>query len=113
MKTTADLNALIPQIVKMVIEDPQIGDGEYENNKVSYNSDGWEIEVSFRCRGEWDEDPGDYWTPSNFDLKDIDAEVTEISAYHYDKATEEESDFEEDELEELWDAVSEALNEIA
>ena len=112
MKTKTDLNALIPQIVKMVIEDPQIGDGEYLDNVVSYDKDGWDIEISFQCCGEYDDDPGDYWTPPCFELTEIEVEITDISVYHYDEEADEESVFDDNDTKELRKAVEEVLYEM-
>lgn len=127
MKTLADLNALIPTLCDLVKNnDHEIGDSyyerdedgfgcccsEYESNFVCYEEDGWLIEISYQCAGEWDNDPGDYWTPPSSDLKRAWGEVTEINAYHYDEDTDEEIEFSESDVNELWIALDKVLERI-
>lgn len=83
MKTIADLNALIPTLVELIRNnDHEIGESYYEQdedgwgrcddsttNYLCYEEDGWLIEVTYECCGEWDNDPGDYWTPPSCDLR--------------------------------------------
>lgn len=127
MKTKADLNALIPTLVDLLTsQDHEIGDSYYEQdedgwgvchepatNYFCYEEDCWLIEVTYECCGEWDNDPGDYWTPPSSDLRRAWGEVTEISAYHYDEETDEETEFSEDDLNELWSALDKELEDIA
>lgn len=127
MKTKADLDALIPTLVDLLTsQDHEIGDSYYEQdedgwgvchesatNYFCYEEDGWLIEVTYECCGEWDNDPGDYWTPPSSDLRRAWGEVTEISAYHYDEETDEETEFSEDDLNELWSALDKELEDIA
>ncbi len=40
-------------------------------------------------------------------------EVTDISAFHRDRGTEEESEFEDSDLDDLWTALDEELKQIA
>lgn len=124
MKTIADLNALIPTLCDLVENNNhEIGstwygryeedyECNYESNYVCYEEDGWLIEISYKCAGDWDEDPGDYWTPSSRDLRRAWGEVTEITATHYDEETDEETEFCDDELNELWNAVDKVLETI-
>lgn len=124
MKTIADLNALIPTICDLVKNNNhEIGstwygrceddyECNYESNCVCYEEDGWLIEISYKCAGDWDEDPGDYWTPPSCDLRRAWGEVIEITAYHCDEETEEETEFSEDDLSELWKAVDKVLENI-
>lgn len=126
MKTIDDLNALIPQLIDLVLDDPQIGnsyydqdeDGfygrndEYEENYVCYEEDGWFIEISFECCGEWSYDPGDYWTPESLDLVKAWGKVTEINAGHYDEETDEDTEFSEEDTKELWSAIDKALETL-
>lgn len=127
MKTKAYLDALIPTLVALLTsQDHEIGDSYYEQdedgwgvchesatNYFCYEEDGWLIEVTYECCGEWDNDPGDYWTPPSSDLRKAWGEVTEISAYHYDEETDEETEFEEDDLKDLWSALDKELEDIA
>ncbi|MCM1093760.1 MAG: hypothetical protein NC421_07390 [Lachnospiraceae bacterium] len=117
MKTLEDFKKLIPILVDLVKNnDHEIGEScyeRYEDNYVSYDEDGWLIEVSYRCSGEWNIDDGDYLTPPSRELICAWGEITEITASHYDEDTEEESEFSGDELEELWNALSEELKDIA
>lgn len=71
MKTIADLNALIPTLVELIRNnDHEIGESYYEQdedgwgrcddsttNYLCYEEDGWLIEVTYECCGEWDNDP--------------------------------------------------------
>lgn len=126
MKTLEDLKKLIPTIVEQISgADHEIGEcypeqdedgwgmcSDYETNYYSYEEDGWLIEVTYECCGEWDNDPGDYWTPPSCDLRKAWGEVTEITATHYDEDTDEETEFERKDLKELWEAIDEALKNI-
>lgn len=127
MKTIDDLKALIPTIVEQFSKnDHEIGESyfeqdedgwgrcnDYTDNYFSYEEDGWLIEVSYKCCGEYDNDPGDYWTPPCCDLIKAWGEVTEITASHYDENTDEESEFSDNDLNELWDALDNELKDIA
>lgn len=127
MKTLDDLKKLIPTIVEQIKDsDHNIGecyperdeDGwgmccDYTDNYFIYEEDGWFIEISYRCSGEWDIDSGDYDTPSSCKLRSAWGEVTEVSAYHYNEVSEEESEFTEDDCSELWSAIDKVLEKIA
>ena len=127
MKTKADIDALIPTLVDLLTsQDHEIGASYYEQgedgwgvchesatNYFCYEEDGWLIEVTYECCGEWDNDPGDYWTPPSSDLRKAWGEVTEILVSHYDDDTDEESEFEEDDLKDLWSAIDKELEDIA
>ena len=126
MKTIADLNALIPTLVDLIRNnDHEIGESYYEQdedgwgrcddstpNYLCYEKDGWLIEIYYECCGEWDNDPGDYWTPPSSDLVRAWGELTEITAYHYDEDTDEETEFSGNDLNELWSAINNALEII-
>lgn len=127
MKTIADLNALIPTLVELIRNnDHEIGESYYEQdedgwgrcddsttNYLCYEEDGWLIEVTYECCGEWDNDPGDYWTPPSCVLRRAWGEVTEITATHYHEDTDEESEFSEEDVNKLWIALDEELKDIA
>lgn len=127
MKTIDDLKALLPTLLDLFNKtDHEIGetyweqdeDGwgkcqDYEDNCFIYEEDGWSIEVNYRCCGEFCNDPGDYWTPPCYDLIRGWGEVTEITAYHYDEETGDESEFSEDELAEFFAPFDELLEDIA
>ncbi len=127
MKTIADLNALIPTLVELIRNnDHEIGESYYEQdedgwgrcddsttNYLCYEEDGWLIEVTYECCGEWDNDHGDYWTPPSCDLRRAWGEVTEITATHYDEDIDEESEFSEEDVNKLWIALDEELKDIA
>lgn len=127
MKTISDLNALIPTLVDLLSSnDHEIGESHYEQdedgcgrydnsttNYFCYEEDGWFIEVTYECCGEWNNDPGDYMTPPSCDLRKAWGEVTEITASHYDEDTDEESEFSEDDVKELWKALDKVLEDIA
>lgn len=127
MKTIADLNALITILVDLIRNNGhEIGESYYEQdedgwgrcddstpNYLCYEKDGWLIEIYYDCCGEWDNDPGDYWTPPSSTLRRAWGEVTEITAYHYDEDTDEETEFSGNDLNELWSAINNALEIIA
>ncbi|ROT10410.1 hypothetical protein ED388_04635 [Muribaculaceae bacterium Isolate-007 (NCI)] len=127
MKTKADLDAIIPTLVELIRNnDHEIGESYYEQdedgwgrcddsttNYLCYEEDGWLIEVTYECCGEWDNDPGDYWTPPSCDLRRAWGEVTEITATHYDEDIDEESEFSEEDVNKLWIALDEELKDIA
>lgn len=126
MKTVKDLNELIPTIIDMVLDEPEIGSSCYEqdedgyggecdepeNNTICYEKDGWYIEVSFDVSGEWICDPGDYWTPPSSELKRAWGEVTDIFASYTDEVTGEEYEFTGDELAEMESRINQALEDF-
>lgn len=121
MKTISDLNALIPQLVALSVKSPEIGEcfrgrDDYEENMaenfVCYDEDGWCIEISYLCCGEWDEDRGDYFTPPSCKLRRTWGEVTDITAIHYDEKTEEEIKFSGEDLKEIRTAIEKALEHL-
>lgn len=126
MKSKSDLNALIPTLVEQFLKKGhEIGESYFEHdeddwgrcedsttNYFCYEEDGWFIEVTYECCGEWDNDPGDYWTPPSSDLIRAWGEVKEISASHYDEDTDEESEFSEEDLCELWEELNKSLEHI-
>lgn len=127
MKTVADLNALIPVIAdKLSKHNHEIGKCVYERdedgcarsddpliNYFYYEEDGWSIEIVYECCGEWDYAPRDYWTPSSRTLLSAWGEISDITAIHYDEGTDEETEFNEDDLKELWTALDKTLEKIA
>lgn len=127
MKTIDDLRALLPKLVELFSkedhlvgstywEDDEDGGGkctEYEMNNFFYEEDGWCIEIHYECTGEYSDDPGDYWTPPCYDLNKAWGHVTDMSAYHCDEETNEETFFPEEDLEEFWDIFNEQLEDIA
>ncbi len=127
MKTIVDLNALIPTLVELLHNnDHEIGESYYEQdedgwgrcdepatNYLCYDDDGWLIEITYECCAETYNDPGDYWTPPSHDLKGAWGKVTEILASNTDEETDEESEFSDDDLKELWGALDEELKDIA
>ena len=127
MKTIEDLKALLPTLLDLFSqEEHKIGetywdkdeDGwgkfeDYGDNCFLYEEDGWSIEVNYRCCGEFHSDPGDYWNPPCYDLIRGWGEVTEITAYHYDEETDEESEFSDEDLKVLWNAFDEELSDIS
>lgn len=127
MKTISDLKSLIPTIVEqMRNNDHNIGESYFEQdedgwgrccdsetNYLCYEEDGWLIEITYECCGEWDIDSGDYWTPPSSELRKAWGEVTEITATHYDEETGEDTEFNDDDVKELWCALDEELRDIA
>ena len=127
MKTTADLNSLIPTLVEMLrynehaigesfIEQDEDGYGRSENpesNYLAYEEDGWLIEINYECSGEYASDSGDSWTPSYCELMRAWGSVTSIIATHYDSETDEDTEFSEEDVKGLWSALDEELKNIA
>lgn len=111
MKTIADLNALIPTLVKLLHAYEQNSGGTYadedENgccttrewaeNSREYLEDGWEIY---------------FWYELNERKHDATGRITDMSVCHYDEATEELTDFDGDDLNELWLALDKELVSI-
>lgn len=116
MKTLLELNALIPTIIKLMNkEEPKIGDyqeGEYEENSFTYEEDGWVIEIDYNCTGYWciERETWDY--PGCCEVTSGWGEVEEIRASHYDEETDEETEFSEEDLTDLYKAVNENLKEL-
>lgn len=117
MKTIADLNALIPQLTKQVLENPEIGKtnegdaiSDWEYNYICYEKDGWLIEVEYKCTGLWNYLPGDYYTPDEENCISAWGDVVNISAMHTDEKTEEETIFEDSDLKELYEALNQKLS---
>ena len=110
MKTIADLNALIPTLVELLHNnDHEIGESYYEQDE-----DGWgrcdEPATNYLC---YDDDGWLIETPPCHDLKGAWGKVIEILASHTDEETDEESEFSDDDLKELWGALDEELKDIA
>lgn len=110
MKTIADLNAIIPSLVDLINE---LFIESYESGEAIYDVDGWDIHISFHIDCEWGYEPGDYWHPDDSYLISACGYVTEISASHCDDETGEETEFSEDELHVIWDALNKNLENIA
>lgn len=107
MKTVNDLNDLIPELIRRVLDNPELGDSKPETNWASYEENGWCIEICYECRGVWEHDFGDYRN-----VVEAWGEVTEISASHCDEDTGEETEFSGDNLNELWSALDKSLEKI-
>ena len=109
MKTIAELNALIPELISLVHSlDPQIGKSEYDtdedgvglnneyaSNYVVYDKNGWEIAIDFECCGKYEDG----------EVVNAWGRLTDLSACHYDEKTDEYSDFNDDDLGEIWKAL--------
>lgn len=127
MKTIAELNALIPEIIAKLSENEhEIGtssierseDGYGKNdeptaNYFTFEEDGWLVEVVYNCCGEWETSSGDYWNPPYCELKKAWGDAVEISASYYDEGAEEETAFSECDLRELKYAINQELRNIA
>lgn len=120
MKTITDLNALTSELIDMVLENPEIGttyygqsecdyDQEWCDNYVCYEKDGWCIDIEYKCTGEYEESGDGYETPRTSLLVSAYGEVTAISATHNDEVTGETTEFNDEELQALRDAINEAL----
>lgn len=122
MKTTADLNALIPIICELIANnDHEIGSKgidrieriefyEPESNIVTYEEDGWLIEVLYKCTGEHHHSLASYYQPEEYYIRNIDAKLIEITA-SYENAGET-IDFTEGDLKTMCEAVQKELDEI-
>lgn len=127
MKTITDLNALIPTIVDMLAKNEhEIGESYIEQNEdgwgrccepatnyFCYEKDGWLIEITYECCGVWHNDSGDYWTPPSSSLVRAWGEVIELTAIHYDEESDEETEFSNENLLSLWQALNKKLEKIA
>lgn len=121
MKTISDLKALVPRLTALMLDNPEIGerfqDGSDYNettadNYVSYDDDGWCVEVSFQCCGVWDYDRGDWATPPSWTLQRAWGEVTDLTASHYDETTDEETLFVGKDLNEIWRALDRSIETL-
>ena len=126
MKSIEDLNKLIPTLVELIKNNKhEIGESIIENdgydwgiceesctNYLTYEEDGWCIQITYECCGEWECDPGDYWTAHSSELIRAWGEVSEISAYHYDEILGEEIEFSDEDVTELWIALDKAIQTI-
>ncbi len=123
MKTIEDLQNLFPTIAELfATEDHNIGESyvdengissDYEENTFTYEEDGWLIEISYLCTGEWDRVSGGYWNPADRDLLRGWGEVTEIYASHYDEESDEDTEFSAENLTDLKTQINEILKELA
>lgn len=119
MKTLEDLNDLIPTLCRLVRdnrhnigyihpdcnEDGWYTNEESEQNYLTYDEDGWYIEIDYECAGDFDWDSKTFW--------EAHGEVTAIRPSWQDREAGEEVYFEEDEIGELWGALDEELKDIA
>lgn len=123
MKTIADLNALIPTICDQLRKaEHEIGnvcydeygrDDEYKDNIFTYeDQDGWTVEATYRCCGEYINEPGDYWTPPCCELVRAWGNVVELDAWHSGPVTGEVTEFSDEDLQELRKAMNEVLKSI-
>ena len=117
MKTLLELNALIPTIIEMMNEEqPEIGDyeeGEYESNTLTYEEDGWTIEIVYKCTGYWNIEDETYSNPGCADLLKGWGEIENIYAFHLDEETAEETEFSSEDLTDLYNAVNKNLKQLA
>lgn len=116
MKTLLELNALIPTIIALMSkEEPEIGnyeENDYQHNIFTYQEDGWDIEIEYRCTGDYYYEAGDYYTPSFEELERAWGEVDEIRVFHYDDETEDETEFTGEDLTDLTLAVNKYLKDL-
>lgn len=118
MKTIEDLKKIIPEILRIIstrkhnigISYPELNEdgcgftSEYGSNSISYDEDGWQIEIGYKCSGYLDEATGEY--------KSVFGEVTEIFVSHYDEDTDEETEFSEEDCYDLGVAIDRALENL-
>ena len=119
MKTTNDFKDILPTLINLFSnEDHQIGvseygHDEYESNNFIYEEDGWYVEVNYECCGEYVNEAGDYWTPPCFELIRGWGRVSEITVIHTDDETGEETEFCDEEMQEIIAIFDEELRDIA
>lgn len=88
MKTIAELNAMIPSILdafskeRIELEPGYIGN---EQKTFSYLENGWEIEIDYECRGEWEDELGDSETSASLELKSGHGCVTDIFVNYFEE----------------------------
>ena len=113
------LHELIPTITELIRKsDHKIGvseydEDEYKDNHFTYDKDGWNIEIEYRCCGKWYNDLGDYWNPPCSDLVSAWGDVTDISASYYDEDSDDDIVFSSEDLKELRSRLHETLKNIA
>lgn len=106
MKTVAELNAFIPTLVEQIKNvELDLETGGY----LWYDEDGWAFEISIDVDGYEEYDPGDYWTPPYHEEHIESACVREIIATHDDE--DDYTEFSDDDVKDLWDALDKALAE--
>lgn len=113
MKTTEDLNALIPTITAKFLAEFKTGDLSNGSNKsgVCYEEDGWVIDVDMDIDASFSYDEmGFDVIPWSVELESLSYSVTKVSAYHYDYDTDEETEFTEEECGELLAAFDNILD---
>lgn len=115
MKTLLDLKALIPTIIaELEAQEKKIGDyqeREYESNSFTFEEDGWYIEIEYSCTGYWCCEPQTWDDPGCCEVRGW-GEIDDIRVSHYDEETDEESEFSEEDLTDLYTAVKEVLKYI-
>lgn len=129
MKTTSDLKAQLPALISYLksqkheigvwYEDTDMDeDGErgciISNpavNEFVYEEDGWLVEGEYECIGKLESEPSTMWSPGYEEIGNPEGGFTWLSAYHYDEETNEATDFTDEDVNEIWDALNVALNE--
>ncbi len=103
MKTIEDLKAIFESIVEAVINNEHdIQDGIWTENTVCFEQDGWSTEIEYECYGKFSHSKGDWWTPGDCDLINAKGKITSLECVAYiDPETGEETDFEDEDLNEL------------
>lgn len=108
MKTIDDLKKILPRIIEKMLEKPEIGYSacgsseddtieEWAENNVFFEEDGWEIDIQYRCVSDSTRTRG---------------EVTEIYVSHYDDATDEETTFDDESINEITNIINRSLYTI-
>lgn len=111
MKTVSDLNALIPSIINLLAENTTAikENGDWTDNYICYDEEGWVIEITYQSRGVFPERPYLLPTDKRDSFVGVEGRVLEILASFGDE-NEVFDEFTGADLEEMESAVLKALS---
>ena len=113
MKTTKQLNALIPEIADALANNHHdIGDLFPERNYFCFEKDGWYVEVEYSCIGDFT-CRGDFMDPYSYSLIAASGSIDSIIVCHTDEETGEETEFSDEDVDELRRCLDMELSEVA
>jgi hypothetical protein len=115
MKTVKDLNELIPSLINLVLDNPEIGtryfgncEDDYEEewayNRAIYDENGWYIEIEYRCIADEDYDCHSSLTKAWGEIESIEASHDDENGGYIE--------FTDNDLNELKKEINKALERI-